>query len=345
MAFRYAQLELTVIEVERGTQTSEVLLAMLKSFFTKFWMHWRLAELTIETTKCLGRELAKDLVNFICQEVEGHKADTKNWIWTGRVKNALEAEYRLVISESTDPEMFLTFALKCIKIHGDTYRLSSVDEYARCIAAIPAVVSLLRLREPPAENRISWRVRGSNLHQACLILFHALEHLPSCEEPCVLLIPFASTLGLIPLALRAYKRLSIKNMQIDNFAHNMFSRISTLHPYDIDEHPSEREFRPYDYLLSAIAQYKIDDKTFARQIMSGMASGIYPNTESAIHTRHNKAFSICKRLYLLEKRRIERFMGRESGYSKLVAENGKALGELLKLRASACVNLSQRLGM
>lgn len=320
MAFRWAQLELTAVDTEKGMQSPETLLTMCKSLFSDFCMFWKIADLTKETEDSLGHERIQDLIDYIWQEVDRHSADRKDDTWISRIKNALDLEYRLIISKSKDTQLLSEYICKCLKVYGKSYRQYEFEEYARCSGPIPAAMTLLRINALVPENQISLQVHSPIFHQACLLLFHAMEKVPGCEEPCVLFIPFASLLGLIPLALYAFKKLSIKNMQIDNFAHNIVTRISTLHPHDVPDHPDEKEFHPRSYLQSAIGQYRREDRTFARQIMAGMTAGAYVNAEYAIIARQSKANSICKRIYMLEERRIERLMGIASGYSELDIE-------------------------
>ncbi|KAL9615699.1 MAG: hypothetical protein Q9160_009329 [Pyrenula sp. 1 TL-2023] len=319
IAFRYLQMHLTAIDVRRGAQSPETILELCKSFFEDFSSLYSLRNAGEEIIDSLGRGLVRELANFaweVVNRVQEHHPDSFDF---KMVKNALELEYCFSVSQSPEHEIHSSLVCKCLRVYEEAYRKPDVDDSLRSSATIPAVMSLLRMSELPVSDDTSSQEYRPSLFQALLILYHAVEKLPQAEEPCVLLISYALMLGLTPLALYAFQKLSIKNLQVDNFAFNMFTRISTLHPHDVSGHPREKEFHPSDYLRSAIAQYNADDRTFSRQIMSGMYNGAYSNVHEAISEREAKAHSLCKWVYIVEQHRIDRLLGVSSGQALDVA--------------------------
>lgn len=81
--------------------------------------------------------------------------------------------------------------------------------------------------------------RTSYLLQATLLLEFAWTHSKSNFQFSLLLIRFYIFLGCGSLAARAYRRLSLKQVQLDTLSFTLFDRISSQHPHPYGHVPEE----------------------------------------------------------------------------------------------------------
>ena len=74
-------------------------------------------------------------------------------------------------------------------------------------------------------------IRTSYLLQATVLLEYAWSHSRSNFQISLLLVRLYCILGCGSLATRAFQRLGVKQIQLDTLSHNLFDRISSLHPH------------------------------------------------------------------------------------------------------------------
>ena len=106
--------------------------------------------------------------------------------------------------------------------------------------------------------------------------------------------------------MKTFSKLSVKQIQNETVAHNLYTRLATIHP--LGAPPIEAEFKdfiPEVALSQAISFYDNADRTTTRQRTTGLNLGSYVNVESTIELQESLRNSICKRMWALEARRID----------------------------------------
>ena len=73
--------------------------------------------------------------------------------------------------------------------------------------------------------------------RATMLLEHAWTNSPSNFQISLLLVKLYAYMGCGSLAMRAYQRLNIKQIQHNTLSHIIFSQISTLHPHPFTHQP------------------------------------------------------------------------------------------------------------
>lgn len=93
-------------------------------------------------------------------------------------------------------------------------------------------------------------IKTSYLLQATLLLEYAWLYSKSNFQISLLLVRLYSILGCGSLAMRAFQRLGIKQIQLDTLSYTLFDRISSFHPHPFSNniHGSSQFPSPVEYL-------------------------------------------------------------------------------------------------
>jgi N-terminal acetyltransferase B complex non-catalytic subunit len=108
------------------------------------------------------------------------------------------------------------------------------------------------------ENTLKNPARSYAL-QATVLLEYAWSHSKANFLISLLLVRLYSNLGCGSLAMRAYLRLGVKQIQHDTLAHYMFDGISSMHPHPFSSNPDDSSQR-----RSPIEHFEIQQKVYAR---------------------------------------------------------------------------------
>ncbi|KAM5438271.1 hypothetical protein MferCBS31731_005132 [Microsporum ferrugineum] len=180
-----------------------------------------------------------------------------------------------------------------------------------------AAMALVRLH-----GATSGSVVGHVLVQAAGILEHLLLKSPHNYEALLLLVRIYLLLGAGSLALRRFSKLSVKQIQYETVAHNLFTRLATIHPQtappsiDLDR----KDYDPQMGLRQALTFYRNAEGATTYSQSTGLEHGSYINVEGSIELRNDLKNSLCRKMWALEVRRIQRLVGgpSTSQYDKIV---------------------------
>ncbi|WEW61277.1 hypothetical protein PRK78_006767 [Emydomyces testavorans] len=244
--------------------------------------------------------------------------------------NALKFEYCFQLSLQADTVSHVEdFARRCLQQFQAGRRLGLAEELPSTIETQPsddfcllAAMSLMRVH---GENADLNPYLHPGLIQAAGILEHLLLKSPHNYEALLLLVRIYLLLGAGSLALKTFAQLSVKQIQYESVAHNLFTRISTIHPQSAPpfEGLERKDFDPQAALRQALLFYRnaVNSTTYART--AGLDHGSYLNVEGSIDLQKNLRYSICRKMWALEVRKIQRLVGGPSvkQYDELVSDN------------------------
>jgi N-terminal acetyltransferase B complex non-catalytic subunit len=125
-------------------------------------------------------------------------------------------------------------------------RLKSTDQHPADEWAIIAAMCLLKLAGcrpwvPSESHDLFSRLDTQQLLRATLILEFAHTRSKLNPQILLLLIRLYSQLGAGSLAMRAYGKLGLKQIQGDTLSYTLFDRISSLHPHTVDDGSAAEE--------------------------------------------------------------------------------------------------------
>jgi N-terminal acetyltransferase B complex non-catalytic subunit len=148
------------------------------------------------------------------------------------------------------------------------------------------------------------------LIQAAGLLEHLIGRSPHNYEALLLLVRIYLLLGAGSLALKTFSKLSVKQMQYETVAHSLLTRISTIHPHAAPcTEETEKDFNPQAALKLALSFYQSSEMATTAARTSGLEHGSYLNVEGSIDLHNSLKYSICRKMWVLETRRIQRLVG------------------------------------
>ncbi|KAI5308858.1 hypothetical protein KEM55_004693 [Ascosphaera atra] len=171
-------------------------------------------------------------------------------------------------------------------------------------------MALIKLHEQDFTTRPYPLPRPAHI-QAAAILHHMLLQSPHNYEALLLLTRIYMLLGTGSLALQTFAKLNVKQMQYDSVAHNIFSRLSTIHPQPAprDEGFETKDTDPQWAYRVALDFYRRSGRATTIAKVKGLETGAYVNIQGSINLQDQLDRSICQRMYALEERRVERLLG------------------------------------
>lgn len=232
------------------------------------------------------------------------------------------------------------FVCRCLRQFRDTER-ANAGETPSTIEAEPtddlcllAAMSLVRLYEACGESTPS-SVPGIDLVQAAGILDHLLLKSPHNYEALLLLVRIYLLLGAGSLALKTFSQLSVKQIQYETVAHNLFTRISTIHPHSAPplDGLDKKDYDPQTALRQALLFYRNSETATKHSLSAGLEHGSYINVEGSIDLQHSLKHSVCRKMWALEVRRTERLVG------GLSTSNYDDLGTFIYFIHACCLHI------
>lgn len=167
-------------------------------------------------------------------------------------------------------------------------------------------MALIRLHDAIAGSTTNYV-----LVQAAGILEHLLLKSPHNYEALLLLVRIYLLLGAGSLALKKFSKLSVKQIQYETVAHNLFTRLATIHPQsappslDLDR----KDYDPQAGLRQALLFYRNAESATTYSLSTGLDNGSYINVEGSIELRNDLKNSLCRKMWALEARRLHRIVG------------------------------------
>jgi N-terminal acetyltransferase B complex non-catalytic subunit len=212
------------------------------------------------------------------------------------------------------------FIRKCIE-HYDSFTSAAKAQYAAaekagngappmesrptddfCIIAAMTIVRANQVGEIPS------KVSNTALIRAAGVLEQLLIDSPHNSDAILILIRIYLLLGAGSIALKKFTTLSVKHMQYESVAHNLFTRFATIHPHSGPpiEGADYKEFDPQALFVKALDFFRGSNITIGHSLAKGLGDGTYVNLEDSIELRTRLKDSICRKMWALEIRRMQR---------------------------------------
>ncbi|PLB54463.1 cytoskeleton organization protein [Aspergillus steynii IBT 23096] len=233
--------------------------------------------------------------------------------------NGLKFEYCFLLSadeSNVTKSKVEEFASRCLQKYRDVERperdaaSSTIESQPSDDLLLLAAMSLIRFGETLASTNQEQVLNLIHI-RAAAILERLLQDSPHNYQALLLLVRIYLRLGAGSLALKTFSKLSVKQIQFETVAHNLFTRLATIHPQSAPpiEGAEYKDFNPQSAFVQALNFYRTADITTVRHRSKGLDLGSYVNIEGTIDLQKRLKNSICRRLWALEVRRIQRLVG------------------------------------
>lgn len=194
----------------------------------------------------------------------------------------------------------------------DNVTETTIENQPRDDLGLLAVMSLIRLSDYQQRADDSEKTPSSELIRSAALLEHFCRDSPHNYQILLLLVRIYLLLGAGSIAMKTFGKLSVKQIQNETVGHNLYTRLATIHPHGAPPIVADyKDFIPEAALGQAIKFYENADRTTTRQRTAGLNLGSYVNVEGAIELQNSLRNSICKRMWVLEARRIDRLQGKD----------------------------------
>lgn len=231
----------------------------------------------------------------------------------------LEHEFRALLADSKNVgrQAFVDFATMCVRLlhHSFAALRTSTPRHLPTSLVILAVAALVHLSTSTSSQPTAV------LLPAAYLTTHLLPHTPTPHIPQLLLIHLATRLHLPRLAFPAFDSLSVKEIQHDTLAHNLFTRLSLLHPHPTLIAPT-RAWDPAKRLRSALDVYLRCESQLASAAASVLRNGqtglLFDLQTLRLRLRDSRA----RRIFVLESRRVGRLMKGDAGWHEAMESMG-----------------------
>lgn len=231
--------------------------------------------------------------------------------------NALKLEYclRLFYDNSPSRDKVEDFISRCLQAYWQAERPkrdepSTIENRPSDDLCLLAVMALIRISDNWQRSQQN-KSPSSVLIRAAGILERFLQDSPHNYQALLLLVRLYLLLGAGSIALKTFSKLSVKQMQYETVAHNLFTRLSTVHPHSAPpiEGAEYKDFNPQSAFVQALTFYRNADVTATRSRTSGLNYGSYVNIDGSIDLQKRLKHSICRRMWALDVRRMQRLVG------------------------------------
>lgn len=151
--------------------------------------------------------------------------------------------------------------------------------------------------------------RTTYLLQATALLESAWSRSKSNFQISLMLVRLYSYLGCGSLAMRAYQRLYLKQIQLDTLSYVMFDRISTLHPHPISEStdgPSKTRSL-IELLQKQQKLYKTSREHINKNTWLSFKHGSYNSILEFREVTQKLSYSMSATMSVVESNKIQRF--------------------------------------
>ncbi|KAL2007064.1 hypothetical protein VTN00DRAFT_8502 [Thermoascus crustaceus] len=312
-----ARLELVHWKVQSGSQTADDLLSACQVYLDRNSNKLYCFDDLQKYLVALGKDSILKFLEHVASHVEEQSSGKVDDPFQGVAKiNALKFEYCFKLSSddsSVSKEQVEDFVSRCLKAYRSLARPSqdsspsTIESQPSDDLCIIAAMSLIRFDAVAKQGKAPSPV----LIRAAGVLEHLLVNSPHNYQALLLLVRIYLLLGAGSLALKTFSKLSVKQMQFETVAHNLFTRLSTIHPHSAPpiEGAEFRDFDPQSALAVALTFYRNADFTTTRSRTSGLEYGSYVNVEGSIELQKRLRQSICRRMWALDVRRMQRLVG------------------------------------
>ena len=197
--------------------------------------------------------------------------------------------------------------------------LESTDNQPGDDACLLAVMGLVHMANKEGDaSQKAWK--PIRLLQALSLLDFLLSRSKHNYQALLIIVQLYVRIGAGSLAFTTYSRLSIKQIQHDTMSHILLTRVSTLHPHTITTMAGgdyvAKDLDPAIHLSEAVSIYPKTHVDVRVQIRKAIEAGNYAQVARFWDFDIRQFNSICKHMWHVEGRRIERLYSPGSGYSR-----------------------------
>lgn len=235
------------------------------------------------------------------------------------VINALKLEYCFLMSldaANVSKEKVEDFVSRCLKEYREAGRPdrssapSTIESQPSDDLCVLAAMGLLRFSRNWVSSKHE-QIPDVMLIRAAAILERLIADSPHNYHGLLLLVRLYLRLGAGSLALKTFSKLSVKQMQFETVAHNLFTRLATIHPHSAPpiEGAEYKDFNPHSAFVQAMVFFLSADVTSTRHRTNGLEYGSYVNVEGTIELQRRLKQSLCRRMWALEVKRVQRLVG------------------------------------
>lgn len=178
------------------------------------------------------------------------------------------------------------------------------------------ILAAMALLRTDGSSQTHTQVPENAVIRAAAILEHLLSDAPDNYEARLVLVRAYLLMGAGSLALKHFSKLSVKQVQSETVAHNVYTRISTIHPHSAPPIYEEREYRALDPQASMIQSlnfYRASDISSLKFRARIFEEGGYVSALDSVKYRNRTNASIVRRIFALDVRRIQRLIGGDTG--------------------------------
>ena len=175
--------------------------------------------------------------------------------------------------------------------------------------AVMALVHLSRSEDGVERHRTSIK----RLLQAATLLEILNAHSENNYQARLILVRVYTLLGCGSLAFKTYQGLNIKQVQNDTLSHNIFTRISTIHPWSftnlVNGPAGKAGQEPMLGLQHAMKTYKRSEDQVPLMAKLAVEQGSYDQVAGFLDLGQRLSSSVCKYMWGIESRRVARLLG------------------------------------
>lgn len=190
---------------------------------------------------------------------------------------------------------------------------STIESQPTDDLCILAAMALLRT---DGDSQTQMQVSESAVIRATAILEHLLSYSPHNYEARLVLVRAYLLLGAGSLALENFSKLSVKQVQSETVAHNLYTRLATIHPHAAPPVYEGREYKALDPQASMIQSlnfYRTSDIASLKFRTRIFEEGGYVSAVDCVEYRNRTSASITRRMFALDVRRAQRLVGGDPG--------------------------------
>ncbi|KAL2867944.1 MDM20/NAA25 family protein [Aspergillus lucknowensis] len=258
------------------------------------------------------------------------------------VINALKLEYCFLMSSdaaTVSRERVEDFVSRSLKAYRETERptqssdpsaASTIESQPSDDLCILAAMGLVRFSGGWVSGKHE-EIPDIMLIRAAAILERLIVDSPHNYQGLLLLVRLYLRLGAGSLALKAFSKLSVKQLQFETVAHNLFTRLATIHPHSAPpiEGAEYKDFNPQSAFVQALNFYRSADVTSTKNRSNGLEYGSYVNTQGTIELQKRLKQSVSRRMWALEVKRVQRLVGGDpmSRYDDLAGDSSPLIDQ------------------
>ena len=216
------------------------------------------------------------------------------------------------VLQSPSAEKLACFGTDAVKVYKKLYsiRTKSPNDCQpgddACIVAAMAIVHLGLFESSNARQSIP----TLRFLQVAALLDMMSRQPKFNYQALLILVRTYLNLGCGSAAFKAYGNLSIKHLQLDTVAHNLFTRISTIHPWPAKNRPkdstTDEDRDPRLGLEQALNFYEKNKEKIPKMTKLAVEYGSYGQVIGVLDLAKKMENSVCRFLWEVELRRTLR---------------------------------------